>query len=97
MEGSSTDPAVVNRIKSSFAGHQTLVTLDSDNSMAHVLNELRTYSPMGHGSYLVVEDTHIDGVPTQPGFRPGRWLRLCSFSKKAGTGIFNRIFRAKPL
>jgi cephalosporin hydroxylase len=53
-------------------GHRTIVTLDSDHSMKHVLAELHAYAPMvSRGSYLVVEDTHIDGIPTQPDAGPG--------------------------
>jgi cephalosporin hydroxylase len=40
--------------------------------MKHVLDELHAYSPMVSArSYLVVEDTHIDGIPTQPEAGPG--------------------------
>jgi len=71
-QGSSTDPKIVADILKTVQGHKVVVTLDSDHSMRHVLNELHAYSPMvpSH-SYLVVEDTHIDGVPTQPDAGPG--------------------------
>src|SRR5262249_48756767 len=66
--GSSTDPEIVSRISRKARGRKTLIDLDSDHSMSHVLKELRMYSPLvSRGSYIVVDDTHLDGVPTYPG------------------------------
>jgi len=39
--GSSTDPAIVSRIAERVKGRKTLVALDSDHAMPHVLRELR--------------------------------------------------------
>jgi cephalosporin hydroxylase len=72
FKGSSTDPKIVAEIAKRTQGHRTIVTLDSDHSMKHVYEELKAYAPMvNSGSYLVVEDTHMDGVPTAPDFGPG--------------------------
>jgi cephalosporin hydroxylase len=96
FKGSSTDAAVVGEIARRVQGHKTLVTLDSDHSMKHVLDELHAYAPLvTRGSYLVVEDTHIDGVPTQPDAAPGRWRRSRNFSKMAAAATSSRIFRAR--
>jgi cephalosporin hydroxylase len=66
--GSSADPQIVSRIAEIVKGKRVLVALDSDHTMNHVLNELRLYSPLvSPGSYLVVEDTHMDSV-TYPGY-----------------------------
>jgi cephalosporin hydroxylase len=65
--GSSTDPAIVSKFAERVKNSRTLVNLDSDHSMHHVLNELRAYAPLvSPGSYIAVEDTHLDGVPTHP-------------------------------
>jgi cephalosporin hydroxylase len=87
FRGSSTDPAIVAQIGQRVRGHKTLVTLDSDHSMKHVLDELHSYSPMvSRGSYLIVEDTHIDGIPTQPGAGPGPMAAVLEFLGKGSAG-----------
>ncbi len=62
--GSSTDPAVIAQVQQRVAGRPAMVLLDSDHSQAHVLQELRAYSPLVPvGGYIVVEDTNIHGHP----------------------------------
>ncbi len=71
LEGSSTAPEIIGRM-SEEAGGTTMVILDSDHSRAHVLGELAAYAPLvSPGSYLIVEDTHVNGHPVTPGFGPG--------------------------
>jgi cephalosporin hydroxylase len=65
VEGSSTDPEVVARVREICAGRtRAVVLLDSMHTHEHVLEELELYSPfVCAGSYLVVYDTVIEQMP----------------------------------
>ena len=81
--GSSTDPAIVDGIRERVRGKKVLVTLDSAHTRKHVLDELRLYGPMvSPGSYLVVEDTHFDAIPTHPERGPGPMSAIRAFLKE---------------
>ncbi|MBI4889150.1 MAG: class I SAM-dependent methyltransferase [Acidobacteria bacterium] len=98
LKGSSTDAAITGRIAGLVRGRRTLVTLDSDHTMGHVLKELRAYSGMvSRGSYLVVEDTHMDGVPTAPGFGPGPMAAVLEFLKEGGAKEFEQDFSREAM
>jgi cephalosporin hydroxylase len=73
LTGSSVAPDILERIRTSVDGSEcVLAFLDSDHTMAHVLQELRAYSVfVTPGSYLIVEDTNINGHPVAPRFGPG--------------------------
>ena len=91
ITGSSTDPDVVARIALMAKGKKTLIALDSDHRMAHGLKELSLYSPMvSRGSYLIVEDTHMDGVPTAPSFGPGPMAAVRKFLEEGGDKLFEQ-------
>lgn len=80
ITGYSTEPDVVAQVRTAVAaalkrrpGH-VLVTLDSDHSEANVARELELYAPLvTPGSYLVVEDTNVNGHPSFPAHGPGPW------------------------
>jgi cephalosporin hydroxylase len=93
FKASSTAPEIVSEIARRVKGHKVLVTLDSDHTAAYVLSEMRVYAPMvTPGSYLVVEDTHMDGVPTDPGFGPGPLAAVQKFLKEGGSKDFEQDF-----
>ena len=71
--GSSTSDEIVGKIKGLIRpGERVMVILDSDHHKAHVLEEMKRYSPLvSPGSYLIVQDTHFNGHPILPKFGPG--------------------------
>ena len=62
VEGSSTDPAIAQRVRDLVRkGGPTMVVLDSNHTRAHVARELELYAPLvTRGSYLVVMDTVVE-------------------------------------
>lgn len=81
LHGSSTDPEIVGKVRAMAEGKsRVMVILDSDHRAEHVLEELRTYHPLvSPGSYLIVEDTNINGHPVLPNFGPGPMEALMQF------------------
>jgi cephalosporin hydroxylase len=58
IEGSSTEPEVIDALRERAQGRRVMVDLDSDHSAEHVGRELRALAPLvSPGCYLVVEDT----------------------------------------
>lgn len=64
FEKSSTDPETINKIKTFISGHERIfVTLDSDHTHQHVLNELNALAPLlPSGSVILVADTILKDV-----------------------------------
>jgi cephalosporin hydroxylase len=87
LTASSTDPQVVAQVAERAAGAgRVLVVLDSDHSRDHVLAELRAYAPLvTPGSYLVVEDTNVNGHPVYEEFGPGPMEAVQDFLKENDT------------
>jgi len=81
VTGSSTDAGIVAQAAERARAAQTvMVVLDSNHKADHVLAELRAYHPLvTPGSYLVVEDTNINGHPVEPDFGPGPMEALQDF------------------
>ena len=72
IEGSSVSQETVDKVAEIAKGKQTvLVTLDSNHTHEHVLQELIMYSPfVTKGSYLVAFDTIVEDLPND--YLPGR-------------------------
>lgn len=68
VEGDSTHPDVVRRVKSLIKpGETVLVLLDSNHSYRHVMNELLAYHEVvTSGSYIVATDGIMQQVSTAP-------------------------------
>lgn len=72
IEGSSTDPRVVERVRGQLGGtERVLVILDSNHSRSHVAAELDAYSSMvSVGSYIVATDGIMCDLFDVPRGRP---------------------------
>ncbi len=85
IQGSSIAPEIVNQVRRRAEGKRSvLVCLDSNHTHEHVLAELEAYAPLvTPGSYCVVFDTVIEGLPADmypdrpwgPGNNPKSALR----------------------
>jgi cephalosporin hydroxylase len=67
LEGSSTDLAIVEKVRTlARAVSSVLVVLDSNHTHDHVLRELELYSPLVRpGGYLIVMDTVVEDLPAE--------------------------------
>ena len=81
VAGSSTDPAILERIRSATQGRRTMVILDSDHRAEHVARELEVYPDfVSRDCYLIVDDTSIDQAPwAWEGFGPGPGIAAAAF------------------
>ena len=81
--GSSTAPKIVAEVKKRTRGKRVLVILDSLHSKEHVLNELRAYQDIvPRGSYIIVQDGHVNGHPIWPHWGPGPTEAIEAFLKE---------------
>lgn len=82
-ESSVGDIALAKARELTAKAQTVLVVLDSDHSYAHVLEELKHYSDLVTvGSFLIVEDTNINGNPVIPSFGPGPMEAVDEFLKQ---------------
>jgi cephalosporin hydroxylase len=81
LTGSSADPAVARSVAShAVPGGSCLVILDSDHTKSHVAAELALLAPLVTvGSYLIVEDSNVNGHPVYPSFGPGPYEAIAEF------------------
>jgi cephalosporin hydroxylase len=81
VTGSSTSPGVVGELRPLVQqAERVLVFLDSDHARDHVRRELGIYSDfVTPGSYLIIEDTNVNGHPVHPNFGPGPMEAVLDF------------------
>lgn len=72
IKGNSVSSKVIQMIAQRVKNDSVLVTLDSLHTKEHVLREMNLYSKfVSLGSYMIVQDTNINGHPVYPKFGPG--------------------------
>ena len=83
LTGSSTAPDILASVQEAASqAQQIMVILDSDHREAHVSEELRQYAKfVTLGSYLIVEDTNVNGHPVVPDHGPGPMEAVQAFLK----------------
>ena len=80
VTGSSADPDLIRAMLADRPEEKRLAVLDSDHSKSHVLNELNLIAPyVSLGSYVIVEDSNINGHPTYPSFGEGPYEAVEEF------------------
>ena len=81
LTGSSVDPLIVENCRVMAVGEaRVMVILDSDHAADHVLAELRSYAPLvTPESYLIVEDTNVNGHPVLSEYGPGPAEAVAAF------------------
>ena len=84
LTGSSTSKAILRQVHRRVKGtSRTLVILDSGHAKKHVLEELDAYAPLvTPGSYLVVEDTNLNGHPVESDHGPGPVEAVAKFLER---------------
>jgi len=99
LTGSSTskdvevqiDNMILNTHKEKGSVPSILVILDSDHSKGHVLNEMKLYQRYVQvGSYLIVEDSNINGNPVYSNFGPGPMEAINDFLRLTDEFIIDR-------
>ena len=82
ITGSSINPEIIHDIKKIVENKKTMVILDSNHTKDHVFKEMTRYSQLvSSGSYLIVEDTNLNGHPVMPDFGPGPMEAVDEFLK----------------
>lgn len=92
MTGSTLDEQILNTIKAKVALAKTvLVILDDDHSANHVYTELKVYADMvTPGSYLLVEDSNVNGHPVYPEHGPGPYEAIERFMQEDNRFVIDK-------
>lgn len=79
LTGDTKDPVTAQQVARIVRG-RVMVTLDSNHSAAHVMQELALFAPLvTPGSCLIVEDTNMGGHPVQEPPWEGPWEATQAF------------------
>ena len=92
LTGSSLDAAIVEDVRRRAAGKKSvLVVLDSDHARDHVLAEMRAYHALvTPGSYMIVEDSNVNGHPVWPRHGPGPMEAIQAFMQENGDFVIDK-------
>jgi cephalosporin hydroxylase len=83
IEGSSIGAETLDRVRALLPAPTGFVSLDSDHSESHVLAELEAYAQfVAVGSYMVAEDTNVNGHPVSPDFGLGPYEAVQTFLQR---------------
>jgi cephalosporin hydroxylase len=82
IKGSSVSPEVIDKIDKRVKNKKIIVMLDSLHTKEHVLKELNLYSNfVSLNSYIIVQDTNLNGHPVASDFGPGPMEAVEEFLK----------------
>lgn len=81
LKGISTSKQITTEVANIINSSEVvMVILDSDHSKENVLNELHIYSKyVNKNSYIIVEDSIVNGHPTFPSHGPGPYEAVEEF------------------
>lgn len=92
LTGSTLDPEIINQVEKHVKeAKNVLVILDDDHTCDHVYKELLAYSKyVSLNSYLLVEDSNINGHPVYPEFGPGPFEAIEKFLPQQHSFIIDK-------
>jgi len=83
LHGSTLAPEILEQVQARVSNAKTvLVILDDDHSCNHVLKEMEIYGKyVTQGSYMIVEDSNVNGHPVFPEHGPGPYEAIEQYMK----------------
>jgi len=98
LKGDSTSDEIFLEVSKRVKDRKVIVILDSNHSKDHVLKELKMYSPLvAINSYIIVEDTNLNGHPIEPNFGPGPYEAVQEFLKQNNNFIVDEDRERLPI
>ncbi|MBX7164697.1 MAG: cephalosporin hydroxylase family protein, partial [Saprospiraceae bacterium] len=92
LTGSALDERIIKQIETLASSKKTvLVILDDDHTRDHVLKEMQVYQTfVTIGSYMIVEDSNVNGHPVYPEFGPGPFEAIEAFMKETDRFLIDK-------